>query len=190
MNSQNTFRKLRFLLAISLLSPALVQSAEPAASEYAVKSAIVFKITKFVVWPEAVFSDSNGALNICLTNDSPFVEAMSSLEGRSVRGNKIKVIELADGSVAGLSCQVLLISGNDTAQIEQLLLQADSKPVLTIGDSDNFAHQGGIIGLELQQSRVRFAINVAASDRAGLNISSQLLQLAKIVEENQPSHES
>jgi len=52
---------------------------------------------------------------------------------------------------------------------------------LTIGDSDGFAEQGGIIGLELDQSRVSFAINVNASQQVGLGINAQLLQLAKIV---------
>ena len=56
-------------------------------------------------------------------------------------------------------------------------------PVLTVGDGDDFARNGGMIGLFVEDGRMRFAINPDAAHRAGLRLSSQLLKLAKIVKE-------
>jgi hypothetical protein len=53
--------------------------------------------------------------------------------------------------------------------------------VLTVGDHDDFATTGGVIHFTRENYRVRFEINVRAAERAGLRISSKLLQLARIV---------
>jgi hypothetical protein len=56
--------------------------------------------------------------------------------------------------------------------------------VLTVSDLDHFAENGGMIGLvTTDDNRIRFDINQTAVERAGLKASSQLLQLARIVDE-------
>ena len=53
--------------------------------------------------------------------------------------------------------------------------------VLTIGEAEGFAAQGGIINFKMEEGRVRFEINVEAATRENLRISSKLLTLAEIV---------
>jgi hypothetical protein len=53
--------------------------------------------------------------------------------------------------------------------------------VLTVGDTDGFAQRGGAINFTLQARKVRFEINPAAAEQAGLKMSSQLLKLATLV---------
>jgi hypothetical protein len=53
-------------------------------------------------------------------------------------------------------------------------------PVLTISDSDEILDLGAIVLLQVKDNQIQFAISVGASQRAGLDISAQLLQLAKI----------
>jgi len=40
---------------------------------------------------------------------------------------------------------------------------------------------GGIINLVVEGDKIRFEVNPAAADRAGLKISAKLLSMAKIV---------
>jgi hypothetical protein len=58
------------------------------------------------------------------------------------------------------------------------------EPILTVGEERDFIARGGIVSLYLDGSNVRFTINPAAADRAGLRISSRLLQLARIVDDS------
>ena len=51
-------------------------------------------------------------------------------------------------------------------------------PVLTVGDQNGFVQAGGMIGLRVEDSRVRFDVNLAAAQRAGLTLNSQMLKLA------------
>jgi hypothetical protein len=173
--------KLRWLCLAIFVLPTLATAAEPSASEYAVKAAMIYKITKFVTWPEDAFIRKDSPLNICMAQDSPFAKAMSSLAGRKVKSHKIEIITFKEFNAVRAQCQVLLVSHKKARQVDAMIAGIGSMPILTIGDSEGFAQQGGIIGLQQEQDHIGFSINVAASERVGLQISAQLLQLGTIV---------
>jgi len=50
-----------------------------------------------------------------------------------------------------------------------------------VADVDNFISSGGMIQFVVEDSRVRLAIDVGATGRARLKISSKLLALARAV---------
>ncbi len=56
-----------------------------------------------------------------------------------------------------------------------------SAPVLTVGESNGFASEGGIVNLVLNDNKISMEINVAAAKKARLSISSKRLNLAKIL---------
>ena len=56
-------------------------------------------------------------------------------------------------------------------------------PILTVGDSEEFAREGGIVGFYRQRRRIRFAVNLDAIGRTELKVSSKLLQLASVLRE-------
>jgi hypothetical protein len=53
--------------------------------------------------------------------------------------------------------------------------------VLTVGETTRFLEAGGMISFLLQDSKVRFAINVGAAQSARLKIGARLLILAQDV---------
>jgi len=156
-------------------------AAEPAASEHAVKAAIVYKIAKFVSWPEDSSVTNTDSLRICLPASDPIGPAMDALAGKTVQGKAIEIRRFEDSTTLTDDCEILFISKSAALRRPSLLRNVANAPVLTIGDSDDFADIGGIVMLEIANSRVQFAINMNASDRAGLGISAQLLQLATLL---------
>ena len=54
--------------------------------------------------------------------------------------------------------------------------------VLTIGETDEFLGDGGIISFFLEDKKIRFAIQLTHAKEAGLQLSSKLLSLAKVEE--------
>jgi hypothetical protein len=54
--------------------------------------------------------------------------------------------------------------------------------VLTVGEGETFTREGGMIGLVIDNRRVRFDVNQTAAERAGLKISSKLLSVARDVQ--------
>ena len=53
--------------------------------------------------------------------------------------------------------------------------------VLTVGDTAEFATQGGVIGLRLDGERIRLSVNLTAAEKAKVRISSRVLSLATII---------
>lgn len=157
-----------------------LSAGEQVASEYAVKAAIVYKIAKFVSWPDHALPADDNVLPICLPTADPIAPAMDALAGKMVQGKMIEVRRFQETSTLATDCAIVFLSQAATLRRPSLVSNIANAPVLTIGDSADFVDTGGIITLEIQNNRVQFAINVGASDRAGLDISAQLLQLAKI----------
>jgi hypothetical protein len=53
--------------------------------------------------------------------------------------------------------------------------------VLTVGETKAFVEAGGIINFILEGDKLRFEIDLAAADRAGLKMNAYLQKLAKTI---------
>ena len=162
-----------------IAGPGAARAAGP--SEYEVKAAFLYNFTKFVEWPPPAFAEGNGALRLCVLGDDPFGRSLNAAvgEGEEVEGHKLIVMR-ADTLARAGGCQVLFVSRSERERLPQILAPLKSSPVLTVGDTKGFLDQGGIVNFILEGSKVRFEINPAAAEQAGLKISSKLLRLARI----------
>ena len=156
--------------------------AQPAL-ETRIKAAIVSKFPQFVEWPPAAL-DGRRTLTLCVASANPILPALQELvAGDQVQGRPLTVRRVErDNDVDG--CQLLFVPADALPGRRGLLQRAGTLPVLTVGDDQRFLDNGGIIGLREVNGRLRFDINAGAAQRAGLKISSQLLQLAVSVRED------
>ena len=53
--------------------------------------------------------------------------------------------------------------------------------VLTIGEGDSFTTSGGVIGLLVEDRKLRFDVDTSAAEHAGLRVSSKILALSRNV---------
>lgn len=148
--------------------------------EYRIKAAFLYNFAKFTRWPAESFRDSDAPLDICVFGQDPFGAALQSIAGKTIRGRKVAVHRV-DSVEAGAGCHLLFISDSEARRLTGILKSLRGRPVLTIADMPDFARAGGIINLKTNQDdKVRFEINVGTAKRAGLKISSKLLNLAEI----------
>jgi hypothetical protein len=167
------------LLVLGLPAARARVHAENVPEEYRLKAAFVYRFPQFVEWPPASWTGRE-ALEICVSQPNPFGSSLAEfVEGESLKGKRFVVRQVtAKGRIE--SCHVLFVAQPEATK-SGLLARAASLPILTVGDSPRFLDLGGIINLRLVDRRVRFEINLAAADRAGLRLSSQLLRLAMTV---------
>jgi hypothetical protein len=153
--------------------------ADTAPSEYQVKAAFLLNFTKFVEWPAAAFASPDAPLSICILGEDPFGETLDkTVEGEATNGHKIIVQRIRH--VSHPSCHVIFVVREEKETAKAL---ASIRPgVLTVGDGDGFLREGGMIRFVLENRRVRFDVNPAAAAKAGLQISSKLLNVARAVE--------
>jgi len=163
-------------VACGLAGPA---AARAQALEYEVKAAFLYNFTKFVEWPPSAFAEGNAPLRICVLGEDPFGRNLQTVPGEEVEGHPLIVMR-PETLAKAAGCQVLFVSRSERERLPQILAPLKSSPVLTVGDGKGFLDQGGIVNFILEGSRVRFEINPAAAEQAGLKISSKLLRLARI----------
>jgi hypothetical protein len=163
------------LVAALLLLPGAL--AAQTAPEYDVKAAFLYNFTKFVDWPASAFPDAF-SLKLCLLGEDPFGRSLQAVAGEQVGNRKLAVMRTDSLAKTG-GCQILFISRSERERLPQVLAMVKDSPVLTVGDTKGFADQGVIVNFILEGSKVRFEINTEAAERAGLKVSSKLLQLAK-----------
>lgn len=158
-------------------------AAWSAVPEYDVKAALIYKISKFVHWPEAAIAGANGALRLCIVGRDDFGASIDALKGQKVQGQSMQVERLPKPEQPLGGCQIVFVSRSEAERLPAVLGALNGVPALTISDIDGFAAQGGMIGFATRDGKLSFQVNPAASGRAGLEIGAQLLQLATLVEE-------
>ncbi|MDE3165063.1 MAG: YfiR family protein [Acidobacteriota bacterium] len=156
--------------------------AAQAGSEYELKAAFLYKFASFVEWPREA---SNPPLCICVLGQDPFGPVLDRIvSGKRVNGRPFTVRRLRPGDPAQ-GCHILFIAASERRRLKEILDSRQGEPVLTVSDIPGFCETGGGINLALQDNRVRLEINPIAVERAGLQASSRLLALARLVRPNE-----
>jgi hypothetical protein len=174
-------RRLRAIACGSLAALALLIG--PAASEVGVdetKAVFLYNFAKFVQWPADAFQDSRAPLVVGVVGTDAFGDVLANtMNGKKVNGRLVEVRSGRTLDALG-RCHILYIGGSEEERLAQLL-EAVSPSVVTVGEIDAFLTSGGILQIAIIQNRVRFAINTARAEQAGVRISSKVLTLSRIV---------
>jgi hypothetical protein len=148
------------------------------AREYKVKAAFIYNFAKFVEWPPQKIGSESAPLVIGVLGPNLFGDELeNALKGRQINGRDI-VVRQFDDVEAAKGAHLLFISVNDETKLRKALKEYG---VLTIGQSESFARNGGIITFTFEHDKLRFEINIGAAEQAGLKISAQLQKLAQTV---------
>ena len=152
-------------------------------SEYQVKAAFLYNFAKFVEWPCKVFSDSSAPIIIGILGEDPFGNDLEqTIKGKTVKGREITIKRSKQIGKLG-SCHILFISMSEKGNLKRVLNNFKKSSILTVSEIENFTQYGGIIGFVMKQHNIRFEINMDAAERSGLQISSKLLKVAKVVKD-------
>jgi YfiR/HmsC-like len=172
-------RRLGAALGLLLVAGVALAQAPSPNLESQVKVAFLYNFVKFVEWPGG--TSDKGSFVICVLSDAPFSTTLEqAVKDKTVNGRALEVRRLK-GLEEAIACRMVYLDSQASSRIASVPAAMQSAAVLTVGDGRGFLRQGGIIGFILQDNKVRFQINPDAAERAGLKISSKLLQLATIV---------
>lgn len=179
--------RIRWLgLALLLAVPGTALVGAEVAKEYQVKAAFLYNFTKFVEWPPTRTADPTRPITIGVLGRNPFGDELERiLQGRKVNGREL-VIAPVDSSADATAVDLLFVCSGEERRLELMRDELRSAGVLTVGESDRFIAAGGIINFTLSGDKLRFIVNLDASDGAGLKISAQLLKLAAEVLKQAP----
>ena len=149
--------------------------------EYQVKAAYLLNFTRYVEWPAQSFDAPGAPLTICVLGRDPFGTVLdATVQGRTAHGRPVSIRRIRSDREAA-ACHLVFMSRETRRTQRDLPGTLRRLGILTVGESDEFAQHGGVIGFIIQDETVRFVVNAEARDRAGLRISSRMLSLAAAV---------
>lgn len=171
------------VLFVLLAIAGRVQAQAPA-DEAQVKAAFVYNFLKFVDWPGNASRRADDPLVVAIIGEGLTADAVAAfLATKRVGDRPIVIRHLAwDQSLVGI--HAAFVSESDAKKLHRVFDAATAAAVLSIGESREFASRGGVIGLLVEERKVRFDIDTEAADAAHLRISSKLLALGRVVRSN------
>jgi hypothetical protein len=160
----------------------LVPRVHSQPQEYEVKAAFLYNFAQFCEWPSSAFASTNSPFVIGVLGDNPFNSTLDDL----VRGEKVQQRPLEFRRFRSVSeikeCHILFISRSESSRVQSILNSLEGRPILTVSDIDRFAMRGGMIRFLTEQKKIKLRINISETRKAGLNISSKVLNLAEVVQ--------
>lgn len=163
--------------SIVVLLFCLLSSYTPAKNtpEYTVKAAFLIHFMDFATWPN---SKSDGR-TICILGDSPFKKnVLASVK----RQNQEILIKYTSSLSDARGCHLLFIARSEKYQLNQILTELANKPILAVSDIKGFAGGNGMIELATKSGKIKLLINLKAVKLSGLKLSSNLIELAQVVD--------
>lgn len=145
------------------------------------KAAFLFNFAQFVEWPTNAFSNPQTPLVIGIIGDDPFGATLDEIvRGENVNGHPL-VIQRFRQVEEIKTCHILFINSSEKNRAMEIIGQLKGRSVLTVGDTEGFATNGGMIRFVTEKNKIRFRVNLEAAKAANLTISSKLLKAAGIV---------
>jgi YfiR/HmsC-like len=173
-------RFVQVVVAIALLAIAegTVDGQQIRPTEAQVKAAFLFNFGKYVTWPRV----TGDTFSICVLGQDPFGEALDSIVSGETLNGKPADVRRIRGAQEASTCQIVFISSSQETHLQSTLVELAKYPALTVSDIPDFVQHGGMIQFVDEDDRVRFTVNLAAAQKAGFVVSSELLKVAKYVQ--------
>lgn len=159
-------------------APSLCAQEAPVES---LKAAFLYRFAQFVEWPTNAFAADTTPLTLGVLGDDDFASKLGSLLKDKKAHNRSFVVKRIAEPADAAACHIVFVAAREGRRAAQVVEATRKKPVLLVGESDEFLDAGGMINIvkEEKQQLLRFDINPLAAEQANLTVSSHLLRLAR-----------
>lgn len=166
---------------LGLLLGALTLSAmaqEPAANPAEVRGERVRQAVEGILaysrWPQP-----REQIALCITGPTQYADRLLAGVARDDRIPVTSRRLLLESTELEATCDALYIGILDSESRQRLLERLTGKPILTISESADACSDGSLFCLDIESTRVSFAVNLDAVSRSGLRIHPQVLKLGR-----------
>ncbi len=146
----------------------------PASDPAKLKAAFLYNFALYTTWPPPPPT----VVTLCSFGHDDLGGAFDALATKQVDGKPVQARRI-DNAADARSCHVLFVSESSGASLPALARGLASQPVLIVSDAGNL--DASMILIENDGNRLAFSVNLARVRHAGLDVSSKLLRLARVV---------
>lgn len=172
-------------IGAALLAVTALFCAEDAAiSEQRIKAQFIMKVAEYLEWPaSSPVVDKSKPFVIGVLGKAGFERFLEAelLNIPSLKGKPVQLL-LAIGVSRVDKCDIVFITATEQDRMEDLLVYLRGKPILTLGDTPEYAKKGVMFNLQVKQGKLSFELNLKTLRAAGLQVESRVQARAVIVD--------
>jgi hypothetical protein len=150
-------------------------------AESEVKAMFVYNFLKFVEWPVDLSVGLKDPFVVLIIGEGATADAAERFLESKMIGDRPVVVRRTEWDQSLIGVRAALVVERDPRKLQRVLKAAAAAGVLTIGEGESFTTLGGVIGLLVEDRKVRFDVDTSAAQSAGLRVSSKLLALTRAV---------
>lgn len=147
---------------------------EVGGKDYTLKADFLYRFVDYVYWKNY---SKDQTFKIAILEDSPITASLL----KTTKNKKIEIKEYKSLKQIR-SCHILFIPYNCTVPIETILSNFSGKPILIVTEQNGYGKKGAHMNFVMMDNKLKFEVNLKAINKAGIGISSFLLQHAIIVQ--------
>ena len=164
--------------------------SEKTFEEYAVKAALLERISNYIEWPqEKDPDDQSKPFIIKVIGVSPFVITRNGrntdedwltilYKTQKIKNKKVEIHYISKiKDIPG--CHILFVSRSMKNKLPEILEVARKYPILTVSDTEGFAKKGIDINLYIDHDSPKYEINETALKASALTVRYQLFEWGK-----------
>lgn len=146
-----------------------------------IKAAFLYKFCHYIKWPEIALGGANEPIEIAVVGASDIAHELQQVtEGQTIKGRVITV-EIYTPETLPKQPHLLFIGAVAAERHPDWLNTFKDQPVLVVTESPNGLDQGSGINFLADGGRIRFDISLPAIESHQLQVSSQLLTVARYI---------
>jgi hypothetical protein len=159
-----------------------VSAQEAVPSEHQVKAVWLLNFARFVEWPATAFPNATAPLVVGVVGKDPFGRELErAFAGKTVKGRSFEFRRISnEADLHG--CHIMFVPSSERKRTRDWTGKLQGKAVLTVGESEEFLQNGGVINFLLKDNTVRFEISLNAAQSARLKLHANLLKVAVAVQ--------
>lgn len=156
--------------------------------EYQLKTAFIYKFTKYIDWAEK--QAKSDTFYIGILGQSPIINDLRALAKKETIKGKPVIIHRYNRnddfrtklSTPNIKCHILYVPKGIVFDSPQKIEQLAKKNILIIGEENDFIEKGnGLINFVIRRNKLQFEMNQNAIVNCGFKVSPILLKLARLV---------
>ena len=174
-----------FFISFALCSASIAQE-NAAVREARIKTAVVYYLAKFITWPENTFQKSKRPLSVCTIGSKLILDFLEkTFDGKQVHNRSVKITRLMHEvkSPQLSSCDIVYLEEVSEQQTAGILKAITNLSILSISGQKDITDVGGMVWLFKDKNRVRIKINPKVAEKARLKVSSEILNIAEVVDD-------
>lgn len=152
--------------------------------EYKVKAQLLVNFAACATWPDRTFDHTNSPVIVGIVGKDPFegfLEAAVEASSRTRRPGRSLAIRKVSTEAEMKECHILFFAASERRRWRDVRQRLKGEPIMTVGETEDFLEQGGVIKFMLKDQLVRFDISVDSAKTAQLRLDARLLSVADTV---------